>query len=451
MSGLGCTHAGAPPTDTDSAVAVGGDTGAPGALHLPSLAGLNVIVIQVDTLRADHLPMYGYPRDTTPQLENHPWQVVVGERPTGPWTLPSSASFLTGLEPQHHLQLIYNQDHTTNAPLTAVTFPARLRDAGWDTALFSGNGVVSSYTGLDAGFEAVRFAFKGDPSGGPGGGGTMATLSASALAWLDQRVSVAPFMIHLQPMNMHQSLVIEEADLAAFRSERETVPKDQVGGYSYDAYANAYDHTSSDAAREALRLGLVDLYDAALLGLDREVARFLTELDGRGLLDRTVVVFTADHGETLDDTGRGAWGHGNSVREELTRVPWMVRVPGVSGSVTDCVSSNVDVWPTLWAAMGMPPLAGLDGVDLANGCRGEAASIHYEVEGLVEASVGNLRGKLAVACLRGSVAGTDVGSGADVTESTAVVDVAGGPFLLDGLHRHVDAFSEAVEGVDCRF
>lgn len=454
---LGCT---APPdsrvpdeTGVDSAgdSADSGQTDDPGALVLPSMAGLNVIVIQVDTLRADHLPAYGYDRDTTPELSRYPWHVITGTRPTGPWTLPSTASLLTGLFPQHHLQLIYNEDHTTNTPLTAPTYAQRLHEQGWESAMFSGNGVVSPYTGLESGFDTAVFALKGEADGGPNGGGTMGTLAASALEWLDQRVSTTPFLIHLQPMNMHQTLVVDQADIAAFRSERVNMPVDALGGYTYDGYSRAYDQAVTEEARAALHQSLLDVYDGAVRSVDRETSIFLDALDERGLLAHTVVVFTSDHGETLDDDGHGAWGHGNSVREELTRVPLMILQPGVPAAASTCVSSNADVWPTLWSALGLPPVDGLDGVDLALGCRSEADSLQYDVEGLVQASSGNERGKLAVRCLQGSVQGTNVGDGADVDEATAVADVQDGQALLTALHAYVDDLGATVDGVNCAF
>ncbi len=423
----------------------------PVGVPLAPMDGMNVIVIVADTLREDHLPQYGYSRDTTPKLNAYPWHVVSGIRPTGPWTLPSTASLMTGLSPQHHHQLTYNEDHTTNAPLNGETFAQRLGGLGWDTAIFSGNGVVSPYTGLEVGFDTAEFMFKGDPGGGPNGGGTMETLGDSALAWIDQRTSTTPFMIHLQVMNMHQTLVVSVEDLRVFRDERVSFPSDALGGYSFSQYSDAYRLAADDAAREEMRLGLVDVYDGALISIDREAAQFLDALQARGLLDHTVIVFTSDHGETLDEEGTGTWGHGNSLREELTRVPLMILQPGGEARTTECVGSNTDIWTTLWPALGLPPLEGLDGIDLTTGCRAEADANRFDLTGMTDASAGNEQGKLAVHCLSGAVTGTNVGEGANVYEDTPGAEVNDQAALRTGLSSYVEDIAANIDGVDCAF
>jgi arylsulfatase A-like enzyme len=128
-----------------------------------------------------------------------------------------------------------------------------------------------------------------------------------------------------------------------FRDGRVSFPSDALGGYSFSQYSDAYRLAADDAAREEMRLGLVDVYDGALISIDREAAQFLDALQARGLLDHTVVVFTSDHGETLDEEGTGTWGHGNSLREELTRVPLMILQPGGEARTTECVGSNTDI------------------------------------------------------------------------------------------------------------
>lgn len=429
----------------------GEDVDAANPLRLQPMPGQNVIVIQMDTLRADHLPHYGYARDTAPGLGALPLLAVTGERPSAGWTLPSSASLLTGLSPQHHQLVFFYEKHTPNGPLLGVSFPERLQDEGYATGLFSGNDVVSEYTGLDAGFDTSVIRMKSTPDSGANGGGTLATLGEDALDWIDGLPDGQPFHAHLQPMNMHQPLVIADADLAMFRSTAPTIPKGAAGGYQYADFITAHLAATDPPAKAALHQSLVDIYDAALFGLDRETTDFLSALDSRGLLSNTTVVFTADHGETLDDEFNGYWGHGEDLREELTRIPLLILQPGAPGGAATCVSSNADLWPTLWGAMDLEPPTGLDGVDLADGCRLQAGSSRFSEEGVTHAAAGSEVGKIAVHCEAATALGTDVGPGADVSEQTSSAEVNEGDVLVASVRGDLDEIQSLLGGPACPF
>ena len=420
-------------------------------LALRPMAGQNVVVIQIDTLRADHLPFYGYARQTTPRIQDLPWLVVTGLRPTAGWTLPSSASLMTGLSPQRHLLTFFYEKHVPSGPLQGVTFQERLQALGHATGLFSGNDVVSEYTGLDVGFDKVVIRMKSTPDSGVNGGGSMETIASDALAWIDTLPPGKPFHAHIQPMNLHQPVTVSQADLDEFRTGAPTFPMGDSGAYEYSDFFGAYRDASSSAEKAALNQSLLDVYDAALYGLDREIAIFIAGLDARGLRANTTIVITADHGETLNDEYNGYWGHSTDLREELTRAPFMVLQPDGEAGTTTCVSSGTDVWPTLWGAMGLEPVADIDGVDLAKGCRVQADSNRFSPEGVTDAAAGNEVGKIAVNCAAGRALGTNVGADADRMEQTPASDVNSGEALSAQIRSVLDAIPASSGGLACPF
>ncbi len=452
LSAIGCQRS-APQTD-DSAVDSSRDTSESVAptdvLQLRPMAAQNVVVIQVDTLRADHLPFYGYARQTTPRLQSLPWLVVTGLRPTAGWTLPSSASLMTGLSPQRHLLTFFYAKHMPSGPMQGVTFQERLQGQGYATGLFSGNDVVSEYTGLDVGFDKVVVRMKSTPDSGVNGGGSMETIASDALAWVDTLPPGKPFHAHLQPMNLHQPVTVSQADLAVFRSSAPTFPLGDSGAYEYADFFSSY-RAATSVEKAELHQSLLDVYDAALYGLDREISIFIAGLDARGLLANTTIVLTADHGETLNDEYNGYWGHSTDLREELTRAPLLVLQPDGAAGTATCVASNTDVWPTLWGAMGQEPIADIDGVDLANGCRAQADSNRFSSEGVTDASAGNEMGKIAVNCAAGTALGTDVGADADRMEQTPASEVSSGAELSARIRTVLDAIPASSGGLPCPF
>lgn len=423
-------------------------------LQLRPMAAQNVIVIQVDTLRSDHLPAYGYTRQTTPRIQDLSWLVVTGLRTTAGWTLPSSASLMTGLSPQRHLLTFFYEKHVPNGPLQGLTFQERLQGEGYATGLYSGNDVVSEYTGLDVGFDQVVIRMKSTPGSGVNGGGSMETLAADALAWIDTLPAGQPFHAHLQPMNLHQPIAVSQADLAMFRSDALTFPMGEFSAYEYADFYSTYRNAISTADKAALHQSLLDVYDAALYGLDREIAIFIAGLEARGLLANTTIVLTADHGETLNDEYNGYWGHSTDLREELTRAPFLVLQPGgplgAAGAV-ECVASTTDVWPTLWGAMGLVPVVDIDGADLAKGCRAQADSNRFSFEGVTDASAGNEIGKIAVNCSSGRALGTNVGADADLMEQTPASAVNSGDLLSARIRSVLDAIPASSGGLACPF
>jgi arylsulfatase len=410
------------------------------------LAYTGVVVLHLDTFRADHLPAYGYERDTTPKLSERDWMVVHGLRSTASWTLPASASFLTSLEPQNH-RMMFSTGPSNMPTLEVTSWAERLDDLGWSTGLFSGNVWVSEEDGMDRGFDFSEVLEKADSNRT-----NFADLSADALEWVDRRDPSVPFMMHLQPMDTHSPYNPTDEDLAEFRTD--PMPFDEIAegrGWDSMSFTTAWEEATTDEEKAAIGQGAIDVYDGCVLGLDREIDGFLDALDERGLLEKTVVVLTADHGESLDDNDGGLFAHDHGWREELVQLPWMMLHSELVPGDVACLSSNVDVWPTLATLVSVEGAEGLDGMDVAQGCRDLTRGSLWGNNGTLETlGVATEQAALKRDCESQETAGTLVGDGADRTETTPPEELPGGDELNQAIDDLSLEISEKVAGRGCK-
>jgi arylsulfatase A-like enzyme len=286
----------------------------------------NLVVISLDTLRADHLSGYGYPRTTSPAIDAR--LIAAGATFTDvstvfPLTSNAHLSLFTGLYPDAE------PDGQRLDPATPVaTLAEVLRDAGYATAGFTGGGFVSATFGFGLGFDRyTERELRVDARG-------VRTFHDGA-AWVAERRE--PFFLFLHTYKVHAPYVsgARYAPLFADPSEWEragmdpNVPRDQRA--------------------------TVDAYDRAIRQADDQVAGFLNALDRSGLAARTLVVLLSDHGEAFGE--HGVTGHGTAGHEEQLRVPLILRGPGVRPGVRlDATESLIDVVPTLLDLLGQPPL-----------------------------------------------------------------------------------------------
>jgi arylsulfatase A-like enzyme len=321
-------------------------------LPAPRAGAPNVLLIVMDDVRIDDLSVYGYHRETTPNLEKLARRAILFDqaRSTAPWTLPSHASMLTGRWP-HQLSV------TVDRPLDA-TFPTMaevLASQGYATAGFVGNTYYcNSWYGLDRGFshyedfydnrvasiyETLRSSNLGQQlvatakleSAEPGVKGprkTAAMINRDALDWLERRGD-RPYFVFLNYFDAHGPFQPPEAFNVRFGlsaeplAEREKVLRNYARlcgrkGPPTDAWAVV------NKAAELMR----DSYDSSIAYLDDQIGRLLAELDRRGLLDNTLVIVTSDHGEHFND--HNLFGHGNSLYGALIHVPLLIAPPSAN-------------------------------------------------------------------------------------------------------------------------
>jgi arylsulfatase A-like enzyme len=330
-----------------------------GKAHVP-----NVIVLSVDTLRADHLGCYGYARPTSPNLDALLARGALFEHATSaaPWTLPSYGSLFTGRFPSEHragvrpalqelwataasgeaaaLATVPNAASTLPLAPDVVTLAECLRDQGYRTAGLVNNPFLHPARGIDQGFRRYAwYLYRADEG------------VDLALDWLDAQHG-APFFLFLHLMDPHMPYAPPPPFDERFGGRKlETI----------EHYPIALQDVLGREDPRAWREVLTDMYDGEIAYADDQIGRFVRELQARGLLENTILVVHADHGEELWD--HGGFEHGHALHEELLHVPLAIvyppRVPAgvrVPGRVR-----TIDVFPTLLDLLGLrPAVAGLD-------------------------------------------------------------------------------------------
>ena len=326
----------------------------------------NIVLVVMDTLRADALGAYGARGKPTPHLDALASRGVLYEEAyaTSSWTWPSTASILTGMEPDEH-GLVDDEASFLNTGLE--TLPELLFERDYLTAAFSCNPLVIHQKRFDQGFEV--FDDYGDFRYSP-------AVVPSVLDWLDNNAG-SRFFLYLHLVDTHIPYQLEP-EFARKLKRLPTEPMSKVErrvlageGHRADGSIDL-DQVVSSRERDAM----IAQYRAAVRSADLWVGRLLERLHQLGLDETTVVAFTSDHGEELWDHGLGT--HGFQVYEELVRVPLIVAGPGTPrGERVAVPVSNRHLAPTL-ARLGGAQFEGLsDARDLLDPTQREARPIAF--------------------------------------------------------------------------
>ncbi len=318
----------------------------------------NVVLIVLDSLRRDHLGAYGYRTPTTPVLDGLAAESLVVEDASAnaPWTKPSVGTLFTSLMPAQH-RAIYERPRSRLAD-GQVTIAEVFAGAGYATAGFSENPNIHTRTGFAQGFDSFR-----DPRGWLHRDKHSVR---EALRWVEQAKD-APFFLYLHFLDPHTPYQAPPPQRKRFTAEHHTDMREVRQG-KISAIASAMDPRDLPPGDLAY---LKALYDAEIHWVDREIGRFLDELEAMGLSDRTVVLVTSDHGEEFLENGRLA--HGPWLSVELLQIPLLLRVPGAPPRrVGNTGVAHIDVAPTLLELAGVsipPEFQGESFADLVHGRR----------------------------------------------------------------------------------
>ena len=323
----------------------------------------NLLLISLDTLRADHLGAYGYPRPTSPFLDRLASQGVLFEQAyaTSPWTLPSHASLFTGLYPSQHGVMTEELALPDDLPTLAES----LRNRGFATAGFVSGIFVGPRFGLGRGFERyVAIPTRAKSGGSATSLSATARVSAGGLEWLAAQEG-RPFFMFLHFFDIHSDYRPEPRYAEQFGKPYQG----PVDGSTRQLIAFLRRQIAFDADDRA---HLVDLYDAEIRQLDQGLEDLFARLSELGALEQTLVVVTADHGEELFDHG-GVF-HGRTQYQEMLRVPLIIVGPGIPrGLRSDRPVSLVDLAPTLLTLFGAAVPPAVAGRDLAPLWQGDGA------------------------------------------------------------------------------
>ena len=340
-------------------------TAPPPALPAAAPGSPDVVVIVLDTVRAQNVSAYGYERLTTPNLDTLAAEGALFLDATSPstWSLPSHASLFTGLFPSGHGAHAEHRYLDASRPTLAEV----LAGHGYDTRCFTANAWISDSLGLTRGFawsdEAWRdgavgrgffFIFRlldrlGLGVEDKGGGAVVSNFER----WLTDRPDDGPpafvFMNFIEAHFPYHQLPREY--LGRFTS----IPERELRELSLRLFGAQFGGDPPDPAE--VGEATTAMYDGGILYADRLLGRVADALRARGSLDETILVVLADHGELLGE--HGLFGHGFSLHEPMIRVPLLIRYPEriPPGTRVATPVSTVGVFATVLDLLGIAPPA----------------------------------------------------------------------------------------------
>lgn len=346
----------------------------------------NVILISIDTLRADHLGCYGYGKPTSPHLDSLAGAGTLFERAhsTTSWTLPAHMALMTGLPDDLH-EVVYD---VVGLDPRRTMLAECFERAGYRTAGFHGGPYLDAFFGFGRGFmeyENCGTQMYGDDQRAAGASldpaaqnlllaakereshrvQTAAVIERSAEAFLERRADEdRPFFLFLHHWDVHHDFAPPEADGRLFAQGYPRADLD-VSNLPH----NPAIHAGMAPEDFAYLLGC---YDGEIHWVDRQIGKLRAKLEELGLADDTLIVVTADHGEEFLEHGQK--GHRNNLHDESLHVPLILAGPGVRKGVR--VPEQVrlfDVMPTILDLAGLPPVPDCYGVSLRPLLEGDAS------------------------------------------------------------------------------
>jgi len=334
----------------------------------PRVASPNILLIVMDTVRADHLPIYGYSRNTTPHLAQFAKSATLYSRAyaTSNMTLPSHASLFTGLFASEHTAH-YDAGWTFGRPLPARALTAAeiLGTRGYATACIAANAYLGEAFGLDQGFQYLDMRPPWMPFGIAANfylrsgvsalishfvalprrarllSADGADISDVAIRYLDRATAKRrPFFLVLNYVDAHHPYM-PPAPYDAMFPGRDTAQRTDLEQRLIDDFTHG---KPSITPRE--REHLISQYDGAIAYEDAQIDRVIGALRARGVYDSTRIIILADHGESFGE--HGVITHGLTNYDHETRVPLIVKEPGqTTGDVVTTPVSLLRTWPML--------------------------------------------------------------------------------------------------------
>ena len=347
---------------------------APGGAHNRP----NIVLILLDTLRQDHMSLYGYERTTTPQIDA--WAssgpvVFDNAIAQAPWTLPSHTSLFTGFD-----AITHGVNTTDGVPIDHPLIAERLRDVGYVTRAITGGGILVPEYGLLSGFDHATYWYASKVRPHEVANDLDHGLS-EALTWLEGQQN-RPFFLFFHTYEIHAPYRPREPYFTRFHGTDPENPDPLVSVAPIETTEDkgfllgnrlmkrrteptlGYDELDPDELELA-----TDLYDAGVAYADERIGQLLQSIANLGLAEDTVVVITSDHGESLGENG--FVGHASLQPAELI-VPLILAIPGetsLKARIHDQVRL-MDVAPTLLELAGIENDPNLDArslVPLATG------------------------------------------------------------------------------------
>lgn len=313
----------------------------------------DIILIVIDTLRQDHLGIYGHTRDTSPHIDDLARRSVLYTRAfsQAPWTTPSIAALLTSRYPTS-LGITKNSSALQEE---LWLLPEELARAGYTTGAVVSHTFCSAEWGFGQGFEYF------DETNVLGHAAvTSASVTDRAIEFLETHPR-EPVFLFVHYFDPHVSYVEHEEHRLG------GTPPEYTGwvrsGMVFREIRQRRDEITAADIQELSRI-----YDSEIRHTDAQVGRLLEYLDDAGRLDPSLVILTSDHGEGFME--HGYFGHAKHLHNSLVQVPLVIHYPGISPEVVDDPVGLVDIYPTVTTALGLPTPEGVQGTPLLDTATG---------------------------------------------------------------------------------
>jgi arylsulfatase A-like enzyme len=297
----------------------------------------NLILISLDTVRADHIGCYGYERPTTPRLDAFAERGVVFLNCTSPsaWTVPSHMSILTSVEPATHGCVYYKDTGRINEAFE--TMQKIFGRHGFRTGAFTGGGFMSERYGMFLGFDT--FSSKGKH---------FIHNLPDVWKWIEAGRD-QPMFLFLHGFDAHKAYLPPPPYRSRFRGKHQSK-------YPIARFCKPGAPKPGPADLEYI----VAQYDGEIAWVDDTIADFLDELDRRGILEDSLVIITTDHGDEFYE--HGGCDHIHSLYDELIRAAWIMVGPSVPALTVRDHVGTLDILPTVLDIFGIEADAQFQGV-----------------------------------------------------------------------------------------
>ena len=297
----------------------------------------NVILVSIDTLRQDHVGAYGYQRDTTPNIDSFAADSVRFEHAISmaPSTLPSHASIFTSMIPEHHRAF-----RSTERPLPddAVTMAEILFQAGYRTGAYTAGAQMHQKYNVDQGFDIYE-SFEQEMTHAS----RFSDIVEKGKRFLDEHGD-EQFFLFLHTYEVHTPYTPPPEYLEMFDPGYDGDLGEEI---TLQYLRSVFENPVRLRVSEKDRRHIVAAYDGEIRNMDAAFGDLIADLRERQLYDKTLIVFTSDHGEEFGERGRHGW-HSWTLYDALLTVPLLIKLPEsrYRGRIVGEVARGIDVLPT---------------------------------------------------------------------------------------------------------
>jgi membrane-anchored protein YejM (alkaline phosphatase superfamily) len=312
----------------------------------------NVILIVVDTLRADHLGCYGYTRHTSPGIDRLANEGIIFKNmlAQSSWTRAGTASILAGLYPRNHGANTRNDSLAEEINL----LPEILGKYGYDSYAFVANGNVGSAVGFNQGYKKF-FRFRERIKEDPVNIHVRSNLvNETLLKFIQQLEHTSNNFIYVHYVDPHAPYIPGEKHFS----------KDNKMTFTIDFFRSMANRPlSGDERRNALP-EMINAYDDEILYNDKMIGHLIQTLKEKNMYSNSIIIITSDHGEEFYE--HGGLSHGKTLYEEQLKVPLIIRLPGNIHKTIDEIANQVDIVPTILSLLKISIPEHIDGISLLN-------------------------------------------------------------------------------------